>query len=76
MVGRELAEKVRDGLDGFHFRAGDFDALAAIMAEVAADRGIWDRLQSTLQQPVSIDEAVTGHLRIYRAAENGANSIV
>jgi glycosyltransferase involved in cell wall biosynthesis len=63
-----MAEKVRPGLDGFHFRVGDPAALAAVMAKVAADGRIWDSLQSTLCRPVTIDEAIAGHLGIYGAA--------
>lgn len=63
-----MAEKVRHGLDGFHFRAGDAAALAALMAEVAADGRIWDRLQRTLRAPTLIDEAAAGHLTLYGAA--------
>lgn len=62
-----MAEKVRPGLDGFHFPAGNAAALAGIMAEVARDRRIWDKLQASMQPPATIEDAVAGHLLLYGA---------
>jgi len=39
-----MAEKVRDGVDGMHFRRGDANDLADAMRRAARTPGLWDRL--------------------------------
>ena len=41
-----MAEKVRDGIDGLHFRAGNAESLAEAMAGAIRERALWDRLRS------------------------------
>lgn len=62
-----MREKVRQGLDGFHFPVGDAQALAVLMRQLSADERIWDRLQRTLRTPVTIAESAAGHLALYRS---------
>jgi glycosyltransferase involved in cell wall biosynthesis len=40
-----MAEKVRDGIDGLHFRVGDADDLAATIRRAVGTPGLWERLQ-------------------------------
>lgn len=39
-----MAEKVTDGVDGLHFRAGDPSALARVLHRAATEDGLWQRL--------------------------------
>lgn len=40
-----MAEKVSDGVDGLHFRAGDSESLAATIARAVDTPGLWDELR-------------------------------
>jgi len=51
-----MAEKVRDGLDGFHFRARSGAALADLLRELADDPDRLSALEETLAQPPSLAE--------------------
>jgi glycosyltransferase involved in cell wall biosynthesis len=61
-----MAEKVRDGLDGFHFRAGSAHALAALLKRLAADPGSLVNLQATMAQPLSLQETTQRTVQLYR----------
>jgi glycosyltransferase involved in cell wall biosynthesis len=39
-----MAEKVADGVNGLHFRAGDAASLADVVARAATTPGLWERL--------------------------------
>lgn len=67
-----MREKVRSGKDGFRFPVGDADALTRLMLRLAADDRIWDRLQSTIRQPVTVKESVANHLELYHAPSSSA----
>jgi glycosyltransferase involved in cell wall biosynthesis len=41
-----MAEKVVDGVNGLHFRAGDAASLADTLARAVATPGLWDRLRA------------------------------
>ncbi len=61
-----MAEKVRPGLDGFHFPVGNPLALADLMVQLARDETVWDRLQDTMRRPLLIRESAELHLGLYR----------
>lgn len=61
-----MAEKVRDGKDGLHFRAGSAQDLADRMAEVLRDPRGWDRLQASMRQPTSHIACAREHVELYR----------
>ena len=77
-----MAEKVRDRLDGLHFRAGSPDSLADCLERALREPGLWDRLgagsgarpaPSRLRTPtppstVSLRDAKGGDRRRYGAA--------
>lgn len=60
-----MAEKVRDGLDGYHFPAGDAESLAALLAHLARHRDALTRLQATLGPPADAAAALAAHLELY-----------
>jgi glycosyltransferase involved in cell wall biosynthesis len=62
-----MAEKVRDGKDGLHFRAGSAQDLADRMAEVLmSDPQAWDRLRASMRQPTSHIDCAREHVELYR----------
>ena len=44
-----MAEKVRDGVDGLHFRANDPTSLAAVIKHATETEGLWDQLQRQIR---------------------------
>jgi glycosyltransferase involved in cell wall biosynthesis len=61
-----MAEMVRPGLDGFHVPFGNPYELATLVLRLVRDPQAWDRLQTTMAPPLSIGEAVSRLLDIYR----------
>ncbi|MBW9064342.1 glycosyltransferase family 4 protein [Rhizobium herbae] len=62
-----MAEKVRDGKDGLHFRAGSSQDLADRIVEVLGDTQIWERLRVSMRQPADRLGCAREHLKLYRA---------
>ena len=60
-----MAEKVRPGIDGFHFQVGNPFELAGLMMRLAREPGVWDRLQASMSRPMTIEEGVDGLLALY-----------
>jgi glycosyltransferase involved in cell wall biosynthesis len=60
-----MAEKVRDGLDGFHFRAGSAHALAALLKRLAAQPEKLAALQATMAAPPSLRDTARAVRRLY-----------
>lgn len=50
-----MAEKVTDGVNGVHFRAGNPRSLADVMARASADRELWETLRSAPPPDYSMD---------------------
>ncbi|HWB51434.1 MAG TPA: glycosyltransferase family 4 protein [Stellaceae bacterium] len=74
-----MAEKVRHGVDGFHFPVGSAIALAALVRQLAADRGILEKLAETMAAPPTAAEIVEAHMRLYRepaATGSGTNTLL
>jgi glycosyltransferase involved in cell wall biosynthesis len=62
-----MAEKVRDGKDGLHFRAGSSQDLADRIVEVLDDSQIWGRLRVSMRQPADRLACAQEHVKLYRA---------
>lgn len=62
-----MAEKVREGEDGLHFRAGSSQDLADRIVEVLGDNQIWDRLRASMRQPADHLGCAREHVKLYRA---------
>ena len=60
-----MAEKVRDGLDGFHFRAGSAHSLAALLKRLAAQPERLAALQATMAVPLPLRETARTTRRLY-----------
>ncbi len=60
-----MAEKVRDGVDGLHFRVDDAASLAATLERAADSPARWRRLRDAIRPIYSIEESVTELSSIY-----------
>ena len=67
-----MAEKVRDGLDGYWFEKGDRRSLAHLLASIAADPALLQNLAATMRKPATVEGAVNAHLAAYHALLQGA----
>jgi glycosyltransferase involved in cell wall biosynthesis len=61
-----MAEKVRDGIDGFHFSVGNGMSLASLLRELAVDRGILSDLASQMSGRPAVESSIEAFLAIYR----------
>jgi glycosyltransferase involved in cell wall biosynthesis len=61
-----MAEKVRDGVDGFHFQAGSAQSLANLLKRLARDRTELTRIQERLEPLPSSEAVAQQHLALYR----------
>ncbi|SDB74759.1 glycosyltransferase [Belnapia rosea] len=61
-----MAEKVRDGLDGFHFQAGSAHSLAALIKRLAEMPETLLNLQRSMAVPPSLRETTRATTRLYR----------
>jgi glycosyltransferase involved in cell wall biosynthesis len=64
-----MAEKVRDGLDGFHFSVGSGFELSFLLTKLYQDRDLLRAIEKTARRPTAAREVLEDHLRIYRGEE-------
>jgi glycosyltransferase involved in cell wall biosynthesis len=64
-----MLEKVRDGVDGFHFRAGSAMALALLLKRIADDRQLLTDVTGTIRRVTPMDVIVETHLTMYRSLQ-------
>lgn len=60
-----MAEKVRDGIDGFHFPVGNALALARLIERLAAEPEKLRSMREGVQLPISPAETARQHLALY-----------
>jgi len=61
-----MAEKVTDGVNGLHFRAGDAASLARVMTRAATTPGLWEQLRPRGTEVPRMDEHVRVLDELYR----------
>jgi glycosyltransferase involved in cell wall biosynthesis len=61
-----MAEKIRNRVDGLHFRAGSAESLVDRLVEVLHSPDLWERLRGRIRRPLSSDDAAEQHLALYR----------
>ncbi len=61
-----MAEKIRDNVDGMHFRVGSIEDLVDRMTQALTTNGLWDRLRAKCRRPPAHSEVARQHLRLYR----------
>jgi glycosyltransferase involved in cell wall biosynthesis len=62
-----MAEKVRDGVDGMHFRAGDAHGLARAIETAAGNPRLWRSLRDGIREPYAMEDHVAHLLETYGA---------
>ena len=62
-----MAEKVRDGVDGFHFRMGSPEDLADRLTQALQDEALWPHLVSAAPVPPDLTAFAAQHLAAYGA---------
>jgi glycosyltransferase involved in cell wall biosynthesis len=60
-----MAEKVRDGVDGFHFRAGSAHALAELLRHLDKNRERIAEVVQTMRMPTPAVQIAEEHLALY-----------
>jgi glycosyltransferase involved in cell wall biosynthesis len=60
-----MAEKVRDGVDGFHFEANDSQSLADLLGKIASAPEWLSAVAKTARRPPSAEATVASHLDLY-----------
>jgi glycosyltransferase involved in cell wall biosynthesis len=60
-----MAEKVRHGVDGLHFRADDPESLAETITRAAKSRDLWTKLRSASPGIYTMDEQVAALTQLY-----------
>lgn len=61
-----MAEKIRDGVDGLHFRVGSAEDLADRMIECLTEKTLWDRLHEGIRPAPTYIDCAREHLAQYR----------
>jgi glycosyltransferase involved in cell wall biosynthesis len=60
-----MAEKVRHGVDGLHFRVGSAEDLADRLSEAMTDGTLWRRLSAGCPEPLSATACAASHAALY-----------
>lgn len=60
-----MAEKVRDGIDGIHFRVGDAFSLARAIETATRSSKLWSSLRAGIREPYGVDAHVRRLMDIY-----------
>jgi glycosyltransferase involved in cell wall biosynthesis len=63
-----MAEKVRDGVDGIHFRVGDAFSLARTIEAATTSPRLWRSLRDRIREPHPMDAHIARLLDIYDIA--------
>jgi glycosyltransferase involved in cell wall biosynthesis len=61
-----MAEKVRHGVDGLHFRAGSPEDLADRLNETLTEPELWEQLRANASRPLDLNGFAQAHLHVYR----------
>jgi glycosyltransferase involved in cell wall biosynthesis len=67
-----MRERVRDGVDGLLFGAGDAHSLAAAIRRAATEDGLWNRLHDGIAVPPGVGDMVRDMIGVYGAARGAA----
>lgn len=60
-----MQEKVKNGIDGLHFRHGSAFDLADKISMCVSDRSIRNKLAANIKTPMTIKECVNRHFSLY-----------
>jgi len=62
-----MAEKVRNTVDGLHFRTGSAESLVDRITLALSSTELWERLRGRIRKPVSAEEAAQQHQALFRS---------
>jgi glycosyltransferase involved in cell wall biosynthesis len=71
-----MAEKVRHGIDGFHFRMGSQQALADLLKRLAENRGLLKGIGDTMRRPAAMSVTLKAHVNLYRRSLSNPPAVV
>jgi len=60
-----MAEKVRHGVDGLHFRVSNADSLAETLGQAITTPRLWDQLRAGIRAPKTADGAGALHAELF-----------
>lgn len=60
-----MAEKIRDGVDGFHFPVGNSVALAFLLLQIAERPGMLEGVERSIRSPAPVDEIADRYSALY-----------
>ncbi len=60
-----MAEKVRDGVDGYHFPVGSGLELSYLLLRLYADRTLLRALRQSMQAPPTVQDILDRHMTLY-----------
>ena len=69
-----LAERVRDGIDGFTFPLRDARSLGELIAALCGDVATWERMSAAITPPPTPAEMLAGYARLWGEARTSALS--
>ncbi len=61
-----MAEKIRNGIDGMHFRAGSPESLADKLSRALQEDSLWAELSAGTTSPPDLQTFASEHLDLYR----------
>lgn len=61
-----MAEKIRDGLDGWQFPAGSPAGLVALLKRLCGNRQLIREVSATMRQPPTVQEILDAHIGLYQ----------
>jgi glycosyltransferase involved in cell wall biosynthesis len=70
-----MAEKVRDGIDGLHFKPSDAADLALVMERAVTEDNLWQRLVSGIMHPPGMAQIVDLHLSAFKATDATGSTV-
>ena len=60
-----MPERIADGVNGLHFRARDFHALADTIERAVAEPGLWKRIRGAITDPYPMSEHLSALMSVY-----------
>ena len=69
-----MAEKVRNTVDGLHFRAGSAESLVDRITSALTTPDLWERLRARIRKPVSAEQAAKQHYSLFHSLVDKDNS--
>jgi glycosyltransferase involved in cell wall biosynthesis len=67
-----MAEKVRDGIDGYHFSVGSGLELSYLLIRLHDDRSLLQSLRHSMRVPPTAADVLSDHLSLYAALASPA----